>query len=95
MATQPAIVRLSRTTAAWRRRATRRDAENLVAFDNDEGIRNGNVAFAVNQAPGTNGNPPLGWWGRLLGANEGTRRRKEKSNSKKFQAVGSNHMFLL
>ena len=80
---------------AWRRRATGSDAENLVPLDEDESIRNGDVAFAVNQASGTNGNPLLGWWGGFMSLNQCARSRHKKSNSKKFQAVGSNHEWLL
>ncbi len=59
------------------RGAARGDAENLVTFDEDESIRNGGIAFAVDQAPGTNGDALRGWSRGLLRVNEAARNRKK------------------
>ena len=74
------------------RGATRSYAENLVAFDQNKSIRDGRIAFAIDQASGSNRDALRGRRGGLLGINEAARNRKKKDNRKESQAVGSRHI---
>src|SRR5208282_3002542 len=73
------------------RSAAGSDAHDFVALDKDEGIGDGGVRFAIDQAAGANGDALRRWRRRLLAAHDAVRGKNYKCKGKKLAAVGWNH----